>query len=210
MWTLSGIIRLIAGILGLKVDAHSFFFSLGVTLLTFIGLLLAKPAQQNLAIGWGIVANAISFLGAHVLQNGGFKWVKRTQYEQPVWRIHWKNVGKNFCKVLPIPQNILRYSQQKVAKHGSRPSVLAIFCCLIYVIPYLLWLPEQKGYTTDFLVIRLVGGSLCVFIIGQRLLAYLAQALFSGVLASIPALLLTAGSDLGLSAHGWKHCCLVY
>ncbi|MCG8340863.1 MAG: hypothetical protein MI674_06375, partial [Cytophagales bacterium] len=157
----------IAGVLGLKPDARSFFISLGVTLLTFIGVLIARPGQQNLAVVWGIVANALSFFGAHVIQNGGFKVVKRAQDEQPAWHIPWKNVGKNFVKALPTPKNIFHYSQQKVAKQGAQQHVLAIFCSFVYVIPYLLWLPEQSAYTNDFFAIRLVGGSLCVFLLAK-------------------------------------------
>ena len=169
-WGILGLtltIPFIAGVLGLKPDAYSFFISLATTLLTFTGILIALPTQQNLAIGWGIVANAISFFGVNFIQNGGFKRVKREEDEQPPWRIDWRNVRKNFSQALPIPKNIFNYSKQKIAKQGSRQHVLAVFCFLSYILPYLVWLPTQSGHTTTFLVLRFIGGFLCVLLLAK-------------------------------------------
>jgi SSS family solute:Na+ symporter len=66
---------LIAGIMGLKTDAKSFFISFIATIISFF---LGKLFLPNLYfIPFNIFINAISFFGAHLIQNKRFVIVKR-------------------------------------------------------------------------------------------------------------------------------------
>ena len=68
-------IPLIAGIMGLKTDAKSFFISFGVTVISFfVGKLFLSDL---LFIPFNILMNAISFFGAHLIKNRKFVTVKR-------------------------------------------------------------------------------------------------------------------------------------
>ena len=68
-------IPLIAGIMGLKTDAKAFFTSLVITLAVFF---ISKIfLNEGLVIPIGIFFNALSFFGAHFIQNKGFTVVKR-------------------------------------------------------------------------------------------------------------------------------------
>jgi len=68
-------IPLIAGIMGLKTDAKSFFISMVVTLISFF---IGKWFVPNLFfIPFNILMNAISFFGTHYIQNKGFVTVQR-------------------------------------------------------------------------------------------------------------------------------------
>jgi len=68
-------IPLIAGIMGLKTDAKTFFTSL---IITFISFTFGKIfLSELLFIPFNIFVNAISFFGAHYIQNKGFVTVQR-------------------------------------------------------------------------------------------------------------------------------------
>lgn len=69
-------IPMIAGIMGLKTDATSFFISMGATFIAFVvGKLLLPDLWFMPTV---ITVNALSFFGAHYIQNKGFVTVKRT------------------------------------------------------------------------------------------------------------------------------------
>ncbi len=69
-------VPLIAGIMGLKTDARSFYISSVTTILSFF---FAKFFLPNLFfIPFAILMNALSFFGTHYIQNKGFVTVKRT------------------------------------------------------------------------------------------------------------------------------------
>jgi SSS family solute:Na+ symporter len=69
-------IPMIAGIMGLKTDANSFFISMGATLVAFIvGKLLLTDLWFMPTV---ISVNALSFFAAHYIQNKGFVTVKHT------------------------------------------------------------------------------------------------------------------------------------
>ena len=71
-------IPFVAGILGVKTDAKSFFIAFFVTLVTFIlSVLLLKEKLQYLALLFAIIANGVTFFSAHCIQNRGFAFVKR-------------------------------------------------------------------------------------------------------------------------------------
>jgi SSS family solute:Na+ symporter len=68
-------IPLIAGIMGLKTDSNSFFISM---LATFVTFLIGKLFLPDLwFMPMVIVVNAVTFLGAHYIQNKRFVTVKR-------------------------------------------------------------------------------------------------------------------------------------
>jgi Na+/proline symporter len=66
---------LVAGIMGLKTDARSFFVALLVTSVTFV---LVKMYFSNyFLMPASILVNGISFFITHLIQNRGFVLVKR-------------------------------------------------------------------------------------------------------------------------------------
>lgn len=71
-------IPFVAGILGVKTDAKSFFMALFVTLITFIlSVLLLEVKLQYLALLFALIANGVTFFSTHLIQNRGFAFVKR-------------------------------------------------------------------------------------------------------------------------------------
>jgi solute:Na+ symporter, SSS family len=69
-------IPMIAGIMGLKTDARSFFISMTATFIAFgIGKFLLPDLWFMPTV---ITVNALSFFGAHYFQNKGFVIIKNT------------------------------------------------------------------------------------------------------------------------------------
>ena len=160
-------IPLIAGILGLKPDAKSFFIAMFMALAAFIGAVLYLPeAQQYLAPAVAIVANGLAFFGAHFMQNDGFKVVKWEEGASVPWKTKWHGLQKWFTK--DLPKDLLHYSKNKVKAYGASYVMFAVFCCFNYVVPLFMWTHKNMPHYITLFVIRLIAGGLCVGLLAKE------------------------------------------
>ncbi|MCG8340661.1 MAG: sodium:solute symporter family protein, partial [Cytophagales bacterium] len=155
-------IPLLAGILGLKTDAKSFFTSLFVALGAVIVAKLYLPSSsQYLLPAIGIVVNGVAFFGAHFSQNDGFKVVKWEEGEQESSKVDWVALRKRMAKAIQ-PNNLIQRARQKITQYGASPALFAVFCSLNYVVPLFMWTHENPPHYATLFVIRLTGGFLCI------------------------------------------------
>ncbi|MCG8340676.1 MAG: ATP-binding protein, partial [Cytophagales bacterium] len=154
-------IPLLAGILGLKTDAKSFFIALFVALGAVIVASLYFPSLQYLVSPIGIVVNGIAFFGAHFIQNDGFKVVKWEEEEQEPSKVDWVALRRRMAKAIH-PNNLIQRARQKITQYGVNPVLFAVFCSLNYVVPLFMWTHENPPHYATLFVIRLIGGGLCV------------------------------------------------
>ena len=155
-------IPLVAGIMGLKTDARSFWIASITTVMVFLScdFLLGN----ELVIPVAIAANVCGFFGTHYFQNKGFALVNRSTEHQHshVWHPTKSSAYQRLIRLLPTPKKVLNYSQNKVAKYGADPTLFALFTSLSYMIPIFM-----HGYVAHndyhwLLAIRGTGALLCV------------------------------------------------
>ena len=164
-------IPFIAGVLGIKTDTRSFLIATAVTITTFILANLYLPADNYpaaanyLIFPISLVANAISFFGTHYLLNRGFAVVKWSggQHKRYIWHPSWQGLRKTLSNLLPTPQKLLRYSQDRVARYGANPTLFALFMSFNYMLPFFIMnsYADPAAYTW-LLAIRGMGALLCV------------------------------------------------
>ena len=120
---------LLAGVLGLKPEKSAFYVALVAALLALALSTLVLPVEQvHLGALISTIASGGVFLGTHMIKNGGLVMVKRTArahkgIEENFWQLHNRKVLANWKQYAPTPHNLVRYSQQSVAKY-SAPSVI--------------------------------------------------------------------------------------
>ncbi|MEM7383198.1 MAG: sodium:solute symporter family protein, partial [Bacteroidota bacterium] len=155
-------IPLMAGIMGLKTEARSFLTSLLATLTAFT--ITKLYLGEELVIPICILVNAVSFFGTHYLLNQGFAVVTRSggQQESYVWHPSWEESSKKIAGLLPKPQKLLHYSQNRVAKYGANPTLFALFVTIGYMVPLLMHSYAAPAAYNWLLGIRGVGTLLCV------------------------------------------------
>ena len=170
-------IPLITGIMGLKTDTKSFLTSLLTTLSAFA--LTKLYLGEELVIPICILVNAFSFFGTHYLSNRGFAVVKRSggQQESYIWHPSWEGSSRRLADLLPTPQRLLQYSQERVAKYGANPTVFALFVTLGYMVPLFMHSYAAPCAYNWLLGIRVIGTLLCVGLLlksqwPKRLLPY--------------------------------------
>ena len=155
-------IPLVAGIMGLKTDARAFLVSSVTTVVVFI--LSRFYLSNEFIIPVGIATNALSFFGAHYFHNQGFAVVKRAtgQQESYVWQPSWEGSSKRLANLLPTPQKLLQYSQEKVAKYGANPTLFALFVTFSYMVPFFMQSYADPSAYNWLLAIRGMGALLCI------------------------------------------------
>ena len=123
----------VAGVLGLKTDTRTFLIASAVTIAFYILTKLGLPRDLNyLRLPIGIVVNAISFFGAHIIKNQGIARVKRQKEES---------------ELQPTNPQVSLYI------------VFALLMCFNYMLPYYMYTGQGEG---AMFVIRLIGAVLCV------------------------------------------------
>ncbi len=168
---------LIAGILGLKPEKSTFYIAMGVTIGVFISSHLFLPKEQiHLATLASIIANGISFFGAHVIQHKGFAIILRNGEgaTEHIWRPKKKPLLEQLQRYAPTLQNILQYSQLSVQKYGAPYVLFGVFCCFNFTLPYFMYAHESKQIYELTLYIRLIGALACgLLVVKEKWASYL-------------------------------------
>jgi len=153
-------IPLIAGIMGLKTDARSFFTPLVATGITFFISRLFLPDSWFMPVT--IVINLVSFLGTHFVQNKGFSLIHRMYTIMEV-NTCWNPSLKSLCSnVLLTPIRWLESSIQNSILPAPNYTLFAFFITLNYMIPLLLQPHVNTNFYTWSLAVRTVGAMLCI------------------------------------------------
>lgn len=155
-------IPLVAGIMGLKTDIHSFLASSITTVTVFI--LSRFYLSNEFIIPLAVATNMLSFFGTHYFQYKGFAVVNRAaNYPKDyVWQPSWEGSSKRLANLLPTPKKLLQYSQEKVAKYGANPTLFALFIAFSYMVPLFMHSYAEPATYNWLLGIRGMGALLCV------------------------------------------------
>ena len=170
-------IPLVAGIMGLKTEARSFLVSSLTTITVFI--LSTFCLRNEFIMPLAVATNLLSFFGVHYFHNQGFAIATRAkpQQEDNIWQPIRKGTSKRFNNLLPTPNKLLRYSQDRVAKYGANPTLFALFIAFNYMIPFFMHSYADLAMYNWLLAIRGIGTLLCVGLLlksqwPKRLLPY--------------------------------------
>jgi Na+/proline symporter len=159
-------IPLFSGMMGLKADQKDFYAALGVTLLTFV---LTRfwwfPDQEHFVALASTVANGITFFSVHVYRHRGFTIVQSAEARETVWRPQRAGIMASLQRWVPTPQQILAYSQNKIALYGSNYIPFGLFCCLNFIFPYFMWGHKLQSMHAFMLYLRILGATLCGLLI---------------------------------------------
>jgi Na+/proline symporter len=155
---------LLAGIIGIKPDKKTFYGAMVVTLLTFaITTLLLPKSHSHLGMPISIVANAISFLIIHFIQNGKIVMVDRSTYEvyNTLVKPHHRSIQKWFRYHLLNLSNIIQYSQNRIKEYGAPYILFGIFYGINFTYPYFMWSTSGSLAPDLILTLRLIGALAC-------------------------------------------------
>jgi len=155
-------IPLIAGIMGLKGDAGSFFTAFFGTIIVFILSYLYLPPE--LVVPVGIVTNALIFLSSHFIRNRGFFTIKYQANQQIVqeWKFKGGKRKNSFVSLLPTVRKIVEYSQNKLTRYGSEPTLFAFWLSFSYMMPVFMHSYADPVAYSWLIAIRIIGVLLCV------------------------------------------------
>ena len=164
----------IMGIMGLKLNRinfyiHSFVFLVSCSTLLllahknyFVGSNLhtwkSYPLRRKLRYVFPISLFASSFFSllSHFLVHRRFVWIKRKKPQRKQLgfsghTLHWRDFF-----VRP-----LAFAQDKMRRHGSQPTLLGFSLALLYLMPNLTGKQMLEAYAMLFLIVRLIGATLC-------------------------------------------------
>lgn len=160
---------LFSGMMGLKADKKEFYLALIVTVIAFIIAKLALPADKShLSALITITVNGLTFLGYHFIRHKGFMIMHRAEGIESIWKPHRKVLIERLKAIVPTPQNIVAYSQAKVADYGAPYILFGIFCIINYTVPFFIWMEAPSQYEDLLIYLRVMGGVLCVLLIAQE------------------------------------------
>lgn len=158
-----------AGILGLKPNRRAFYFSAGVTLLTFIaGKFLLPESHSHFLPTICVVVSGLTFFAVHFVRNHGFSVVCRDDVvtsQAYVRQPRRQQFAYWLAQLVPTPRRIIQYSQKQVAKYGAPYILFGAFCCINFTLPYFMWEHGAPGAYTLMLYLRVLGGLACGLLI---------------------------------------------
>ncbi len=155
-------IPMIAGIMGLKTDARSFFISMAATFVAFgIGKLLLPDLWFMPTV---IVVNALSFFGAHYVQNQGVRMVQHFETFVAIdtkWRVSARSINVLLSMPLQWAKNFMQ------AFTSAMPNLylfapLTIFSHLVSLLIYTP--PDLTNYIWS-ISINTLGVILCILLL---------------------------------------------
>jgi Na+/proline symporter len=162
-------IPLVSGIVGLKTDKKDFYRALIVTIAAFIIAKLALPEnKEHFSALITMSVNGIAFFGSHYIRHQGFLIIHTTEGKESIWKPRRKVFIDRLKSILPIPQNIIAYSQAKVDRYGAPYILFGIFCIINYTVPFFIWMEAPTQYENLLIYLRVIGGILCVLLIAQE------------------------------------------
>ncbi len=153
-------IPLIAGVMGLKTESKSFLVSLLATLAAFF--LTNLYLNEEIAIPICVLVNVLSFFGTHYLHHRVFVVVKRAEGQEHIWNPNRGSLNKKLKTFLPTPDNLKKYSQEKIDKYGAQPTLFALFIAFSYMVPLFMHSYGVPSIYHWLLGIRGIGALLCV------------------------------------------------
>ncbi len=166
-------IPFIAGVMGLKTDTNSLRVALWITIPTFIaGNLFLSKEISHWVTPISLLVNALSFFGAHVIQNGGFVVLRSDRGETM-----WQPSPARSSRWRPTLQNLLQYSKERVSKYGASPTLFALFVSFNYMVPLFMHSCATPAAYGWIMLIKGLGVLLCTSLLLEpywpaRLLAY--------------------------------------
>ncbi|MCG8340285.1 MAG: hypothetical protein MI674_03330, partial [Cytophagales bacterium] len=156
-------IPFLAGVLGLKTDAKSFFTAFWVAFITFVVANMYLESEKTyLAPLFSIIANGVSFFGMHFVQYSGLVIVRRKGSLAIDEKVTWESIVTGFKSCLPTRRSITSFSKRQVERYGANHLLFGVFFSLNYIVPYFMWTPEKSPYFTTIMSLRAIGGMLCV------------------------------------------------
>jgi Na+/proline symporter len=157
---------IISSIMGLKSDQKNFYIALIVTAITFtLCRLFLTSEQDHLVVLFSILANGITFFGIHIIKNKGFVIIDRFAGKESLWRPRKKPFIATLKKLAFTSIQITQYFKEKAEQCGEPYVAFGILLTLNYIIPYSLWTNVSPQFQHIILILRLVGGTLCVLLI---------------------------------------------
>jgi len=157
---------LLAGIWGLKPNKATFYISSCVTLIGFLcASWLLPKAHSHLAVPFSIIINGLTFLCIHFLKNKGIAIINRADETESIWKPQRKALWSTLKAIIPTPQRIVAYSQEKVALYGAPYILFGIFCAINFTVPYFIWIDTPPEHENLMIYLRVIGGTLCVLLI---------------------------------------------
>lgn len=156
-------IPFIAGFVGLKGDAPTFFTAAVITLIGFIIAKFGLQLNPEFSTIISVIVNGVSFLLIHYLRNGRFSFVERTWREREELKevATLPPIKKLLRNTIPTPRNIINYSIRKVQRYGSNHILFGAFFCLNNIVPIFMWTYEEPPYYITMYILRFLGGILC-------------------------------------------------
>ncbi len=116
-------------IIGVKTDKKSFIFGiLNGIIFVIISKKLLSPSLTLLSTFIGILANGITYITIHIIQNKGISWVKREEDSEKtkLWVPSLEKIFDSITNAIPTPKKIYNFCRHQVAKYGS-PHILLVF-----------------------------------------------------------------------------------
>ncbi|MEL6358390.1 MAG: HD domain-containing protein, partial [Bacteroidota bacterium] len=150
------------GIMGLKPDKQAFYTAAGVTSVVLLSAKAMLPASHGYLTPFiSVIVNGMVFLGMHIVRNKGLVIVKREEAYEYLLKPRHKSILARLQQLLPTPQRIVRYSQQRVASYGASYTLLGLFCIINYIVPYFMWEYDNVQNYEPMLYLRFVGAMAC-------------------------------------------------
>jgi len=154
----------LAGFMGLKGDAFSFFSAAFASLITFFVAKFSLGQPIEFIALLSMIVNGVVFFGVHYIKNGRFvtiepSWREKEEMKGLTLISSWK---KGLRGAGPIFSSIRNYSIKRVNRYGSRHTLFGAFFCLNYMVPIFMWTYEEPPYYLAMFILRVIGGLLCV------------------------------------------------
>ncbi len=154
---------LFIGIMGIKTDKKSFITGITTALIYIIvSSYFFSPLLNSMATPIAMLVNAIAFLTMHLIQNKGFVFIKRNnndKFEKKKMFIpKLKDILSYLYDKIPTPKKIFLASKKSVMQHGANNLIFGIFCCINFILPYMIWKHETKQVFDIITCLRLTGG----------------------------------------------------
>lgn len=168
---------LLAGVMGLKVEASLFYRTTTVHAPIALGIAWLSHAYggdfPTLLYGCLPLTSALCLSLLHYRTHGGFAFVKRSFQEEEYLRKHyipWSHFRRSLWHKLPLPGHLAGYSQAKMAYYGTEHLLFGLFFGVLYLLPLWMWpvvMPQgvEKSY---FLSLRFVAFLLCAGLLTPR------------------------------------------
>ncbi len=165
------VVPMMAGIRGLKTDKRVFYISAVMTLLAYAlpFMLMSGRLTEDVSNVGSILVSILSYLAAHYYYHRGFEVINRSAYGQTttVWHPGWQGAKTALTSLIPTPQKVVRYFQQRISENSSNTTTLALFVAVSYMVPLFMHSIGHPEAYEWLLVLRIIGAMFCVGLLLQ-------------------------------------------